>query len=285
MAHKDQLEFFENFSRLSEAFGSLKIVEIGSLDINGTIRQLFTKNNKIEKYIGVDIGEGKGVDVVDQGHLFLRNQFEKPNIILSAECLEHNPFWKETIAESILTLSSPGIIIFSWATTGRHVHGTHSQSSQSAPFVVEKWNSYYKNVSRRDLMSVKERKLLDYEAIFINHQHKDLYWIGLKSAEEVIIEQIEKHVTVQKDKISQINNSYLKNYKNLLRKALRQRAESAISRLNPDLQKSKWGKSIRNKAKYMFESEGIFFKILYLKKRHEIRRTEFWNSRNLLIKD
>lgn len=275
MAHKEQLEFFENFSRISRMLGILNIAEIGSLDINGTIRGIFQEQNDIRGYIGLDIGEGPGVDVVEQGHLFLKKRNYEFNLILSAECLEHNPFWRETISESILALKAPGILIFSWATTGRHVHGTHSQSAHSAPFVVEQWDSYYRNVSRKDLMRIEERKLLDYEAIFVNHRHKDLYWIGLKSNDEKILNQVSSLVEKQKLIVQQINSQYLQDYRYLLRKSFRSRVEAALKRVHPSLLDLRIGRYLRNKSKTIFSRSFVIFPILIAIKKRQVGRTEF----------
>ena len=60
------------------------ILEAGSLNINGTVRDLFP-----EPYIGLDMRRGKGVDVVADMltyHGFADDQF---NTIISVETLEH----------------------------------------------------------------------------------------------------------------------------------------------------------------------------------------------------
>jgi hypothetical protein len=71
-----------------------KVLEIGGLDVNGTIRPLFPQN-----YISTDMREGKGVDeVLDIMDTFAVVEFEKKhgkfNTIVSCETFEHieNPF-------------------------------------------------------------------------------------------------------------------------------------------------------------------------------------------------
>ena len=65
MAHDYQLEFVEYVKDNNEDFFSNKrVLEVGSLNINGTVRDLFNDCN----YIGIDVGEGNGVDVVCSGH-------------------------------------------------------------------------------------------------------------------------------------------------------------------------------------------------------------------------
>ena len=64
MAHPAQFEFFSALrDELPQFFSNVKIGEFGSLDINGTIRHLFEGC----EYVGIDIGEGPGVDLVCPG--------------------------------------------------------------------------------------------------------------------------------------------------------------------------------------------------------------------------
>ena len=135
----------------------MRVLEIGSLDINGTIRDL-CRDLSISEYIGLDLGDGPGVDVVASGHEFLLNSKEEFDLILSAECLEHNPFWRETIENSIRLLRPKGVMIFSWATTGRAEHGTHKNSPESAPFIVQDHNNYYRNKSNKDIKAILSTK-------------------------------------------------------------------------------------------------------------------------------
>ena len=70
MAHIQQLRFI-NFIKESipELFNSKKVLEIGSLNINGSVRQFFSNCD----YTGLDVAEGKDVDIVCNGE----NYYEK----------------------------------------------------------------------------------------------------------------------------------------------------------------------------------------------------------------
>jgi len=88
MAHLEQRNWFEKIRRNHpEWFAHVTVLEVGSLDINGTIRDLY--DNPI-RYVGVDVGPGPGVDVVANGENldYPDNSFD---IAVSAECFEHNP--------------------------------------------------------------------------------------------------------------------------------------------------------------------------------------------------
>ena len=59
MAHLEQRRFFEQVKTdYPKFFQSVSVLEVGSLDINGSLRDLFQDCN----YLGVDVATGKGVD-------------------------------------------------------------------------------------------------------------------------------------------------------------------------------------------------------------------------------
>ena len=51
------------FTSNSKLFEGKKVLEVGSRNVNGTLRRII-ENFKPEKYLGIDIIEGKGVDKV-----------------------------------------------------------------------------------------------------------------------------------------------------------------------------------------------------------------------------
>jgi hypothetical protein len=98
--------------------GFYSILEIGSLDINGTVRGIF-KPWTFE-YLGIDPQEGPGVDKVAFGHEFSsRNSFD---IIVTTETFEHTDKWKEIIQRSYENLMDGGIFIATMAGEGRPPH-------------------------------------------------------------------------------------------------------------------------------------------------------------------
>ena len=73
-----------------EFFSGVSVFEIGSADINGSVRSYFQPTD----YVGVDLMSGPGVDVVGQGEdVRLDREFD---VAVSTECLEHNPKYFET---------------------------------------------------------------------------------------------------------------------------------------------------------------------------------------------
>jgi len=188
MAHQEQNEFCQSIKNLyPEFFLNKKVLEIGSFNVNGTVRDLF----KNCSYIGLDIAEGNGVDVICEGQ-----KYDAPNesfdTIISCECFEHNPYYIETINNAIRMLKSKSLFLFTCATTGRAVHGVSSLEEEgktkhekwiTMPNVFKKdWNNeYYKNVTIKDIVTQIELDQIFYKYGFtINHKKHDLYFYGIK---------------------------------------------------------------------------------------------------------
>ena len=79
------------------------------------------------EYIGVDIAEGPGVDVVCKGQNL---QYESAafDVVVSCECFEHNPFWKETFTNMLRMLKPVEICLITCATLGRKEHVQKEQT-------------------------------------------------------------------------------------------------------------------------------------------------------------
>jgi SAM-dependent methyltransferase len=174
MAHREQREWCELVKYAhDEFFVGTSVLDIGSLDINGNNRYLFEQCN----YTGIDIGEGKNVDVVCSGHLFKSDDLF--DVVISTECFEHDEHWQQTLKNVINNLlKDGGLFLFSCAAPGRPEHGTKRTSPKDSPFT----NDYYRNLSEADIRSV-----LDCDNIFSNYKFKtrtefpqDLYFYGIK---------------------------------------------------------------------------------------------------------
>jgi SAM-dependent methyltransferase len=146
MAHSTQQDFISYVkNKFPNLFESVKVLEIGSLDINGTMRSFFSNCN----YLGIDVGEGRGVDLVCQGQEYDAPD-ESYDVCTSGECFEHNPYWAETFANMVRMCKSNGLVLFTCATTGRKEHGTTRTDSGSSPLTVGIGWEYYKNLDEQD---------------------------------------------------------------------------------------------------------------------------------------
>lgn len=157
-------------------FNGAQVLEVGSLDINGSVRRFFTDCN----YVGIDVGPGSGVDLVCQGQDF-SGPSDSFDTVISCECLEHNPFWLETFHNMVRVCKPGGLVLMTCASVGRGEHGTARTAPDHSPLtVMQGWN-YYKNLSERDLRSKLplEHWFTDF-ASWTNWREFDLYFAGIK---------------------------------------------------------------------------------------------------------
>lgn len=96
--------FFKNYG-----FPSCSILDVGSMDVNGTLRQ-FAPNPS--EYIGVDLSPGPGVDIIlkEPGDLpFEHGRFD---LTVSTSCFEHDPtFWMTFLSMCCVTKSGGFVYI------------------------------------------------------------------------------------------------------------------------------------------------------------------------------
>lgn len=83
--------FYDKYGDCFAGNGTPKIIEIGSQDVNGSLRQLAPSGFE---YIGVDFVAAKGVDVVLTDPYSLPFESESADIVVSNSCFEHSElFW------------------------------------------------------------------------------------------------------------------------------------------------------------------------------------------------
>jgi SAM-dependent methyltransferase len=98
--------FFETYSKSFTGDKKVKIVEIGSQDVNGGLR--ITAPTEFE-YIGVDFVAGKGVDVVLNDPYSLPFESESVDIILTSSCFEHSEMFWLVFLEIMRVLKPKGL--------------------------------------------------------------------------------------------------------------------------------------------------------------------------------
>ncbi len=91
-------------------------VEIGSLDINGSVRSLVDA----ERYVGVDLQDGPGVDVVADALDWEPDS--QADLVLCLEVLEHAPRWRDVVRKAASWLTPRGLMVVTCATHGRAPH-------------------------------------------------------------------------------------------------------------------------------------------------------------------
>jgi len=87
----------ENIS-VDEIMGK-RILEVGSLDVNGTLRYGIQRMKPLE-YIGIDIIEGRGVDIICKAENLVEKFGEETfDFVLSTCLLEHVQDWKTCVSQ------------------------------------------------------------------------------------------------------------------------------------------------------------------------------------------
>lgn len=183
MAHIQQRDFIDKIKRRSPKYFSNKsVLEIGSLNINGTVRDFFENC----EYIGLDVAEGNGVDFVCEGQ-----NYDAPDnsydVVCSAECFEHNPYWLETFENMIRLCKPGGFVFFTCATEGRPEHGTSRSTPLDSPLTVDQGWEYYRNLNESDFQQfINFDDQFKYYGFEVNDGSKDLYFWGIKKSEVTI---------------------------------------------------------------------------------------------------
>jgi len=169
--HTEPAEFFKELKeKYPTYFNKKDVLEVGSLDINGSIRGFFEKCN----YLGIDIGPGPGVDKII--HIHKLHEPDKYHVVASTEMLEHDQFWRESLLRMYENLKSGGILIITCAGPDRQEHGTSRTTPQDSPFT----NEWYKNISIEDFQTVLPTSLFVTSYIAYLRNAADLVFWGIK---------------------------------------------------------------------------------------------------------
>lgn len=187
MAHYQQLKFVEILSsNFPKFFSNKKILEIGSWNVSGSVRQFFIDCD----YTGVDVSAGPGVDIVCYGQ-DLNLPDKSFDVVISCECFEHNPAWITTFNNMYRMLNDDGIFVLTCATYGRREHGTPRRAMQSSLTSSDEGGEYYLNLSDKDFYSaIPVARLFSHHKFFYNPFGRDLYFLGFKSPNNFISDDL-----------------------------------------------------------------------------------------------
>lgn len=155
------------------------VLDVGSGDINGNNRFLFENCD----YNGNDVIKAKNVTIESKTKdlPYPDNTF---HTIISTECFEHDPEYKESFIKIYNMLKPDGLFCFSCASTGRAEHGTRRTSPNDSYGTIGKLEDmcdYYKNLTEIDLNKVLPlNTLFSVWDTYYNSETKDLYFLGIK---------------------------------------------------------------------------------------------------------
>jgi SAM-dependent methyltransferase len=112
-----------------------KILDVGSYDVNGTMKPIFAKG----QYIGLDMEEGPNVDIVGVSHEipFEKNEFD---IVISSSCFEHDDMFWISFQEMCRVLK-PGGYMYVQAPSNGPYHGWPGDNWR---FYIDSWKALEK---------------------------------------------------------------------------------------------------------------------------------------------
>ena len=112
-----------------------KILDIGSYDVNGTMKPIFQKG----QYIGLDMEQGPNVDIVGVSHQipFEKDEFD---IVISSSCFEHDDMFWISYQEMCRVLK-PGGYMYVQAPSNGPYHGWPGDNWR---FYIDSWKALEK---------------------------------------------------------------------------------------------------------------------------------------------
>ncbi|MDD3905377.1 MAG: class I SAM-dependent methyltransferase [Candidatus Omnitrophica bacterium] len=117
MCHESCINFGKRIIK-KEYVENKFVLEVGSMDINGSLRSFIESFAPVE-YIGVDMQKGPGVDLVcaaeDIVNKFGRNKFD---LVICTEVLEHVKNWKKVIWNLKHVVKPGGIVVVTTRSKG-----------------------------------------------------------------------------------------------------------------------------------------------------------------------
>jgi SAM-dependent methyltransferase len=174
-------------------FINKKVLDVGSGDINGNNRFLFENCD----YAGNDVVKAPNVTIVSKTK-DLPFENETFDTIVSTECFEHDPTYKESFLKIYDMLKKDGLFFFTCASTGRPEHGTRRTSPQDSYGTIgklEDMSDYYKNLTEKDLNDVLNlNELFSVWDTYYCNSTKDLYFLGIKKGTNSHSSPLEKYV-------------------------------------------------------------------------------------------
>ncbi|TAH53210.1 MAG: methyltransferase domain-containing protein [Chloroflexota bacterium] len=116
------INFVRESLDLSQVSGK-DVIEVGSLDVNGTVRP-YVQSLKPYSYVGVDITSGPGVDeICDASRLCERFGESRFDVVISTEMMEHIRDWQVVTNNLKQILRPGGALVLTTRSLGFEYHG------------------------------------------------------------------------------------------------------------------------------------------------------------------
>lgn len=121
MCHRSVLEFLRSRISSDDVFGK-KVLEVGSLDVNGSPRDIVEPMGPA-LYVGVDMRPGPRVDqICDASALVSTFGADSFEVVLSTEMLEHAEDWRAAVSNMKRVVSPGGLLLITTRSPGFPQH-------------------------------------------------------------------------------------------------------------------------------------------------------------------
>jgi cephalosporin hydroxylase len=132
-AYVNAQKFYEKYCY--ENIQNKKILDVGSYDVNGTMKPIFEQG----QYIGLDMEKGPNVDIVGKSHEipFIDNFFD---IVISSSCFEHDDMFWVSFKEMCRVLKPGGYMYIQAPQNGPY----HGWPGDNWRFYADSWRALEK---------------------------------------------------------------------------------------------------------------------------------------------
>jgi SAM-dependent methyltransferase len=166
--------FFETYSNAFDSSKEVKVIEIGSQDVNGSLRDVCPDRFK---YIGLDFQSAKGVDIVLDDPYSLPFEDDSIDIVLSSSCFEHSEMFWLVFLEVLRVLKPSGLFYLNAPSAGNF----HRFPVDCWRFYPDSGKALVKWAQRNGLNS----QMLESYIQLGGGQWQDFVGIFIKSAEQI----------------------------------------------------------------------------------------------------
>lgn len=179
----------------------LIIVDIGSQDVNGSLKTVAPKDCK---YIGMDFVKAKGVDIILKDPYNLPLENESVDVVVSSSCFEHSEFFWLLFNEMLRVIKSSGLIYINAPSNGAfHRYPVDCwRFYPDSGVALQNWGnrSGYDCAMLESFIGVRKKyKWNDFVAVFVKNKVNQL-----------------KYPNRIQDNIKQFMNGRLLNHKNII---------------------------------------------------------------------
>lgn len=178
--HIEAANFTKFVKKYLPLFFKNKIVlDVGGGDINGNNRYLFENCDLTVN----DVCGGPNVNIICRTK-DLPFEKETYDTIISTECFEHDPEYRESFLKIYELLKPGGLFLFTCASTGRREHGTIKTTPYDSLGTIscqEDMMNYYYNLTEDDIYKIMDpSKIFKQWRFHYNPYSYDLYFYGIK---------------------------------------------------------------------------------------------------------